>query len=481
MIKTNYEKTNKHSIMGLLIFCLAIFYCLTLIGIVPAIAATLEVGISGYTYKSIQSAIDATKNGDTVLVHDGTYVENINFNGKEITVRSENGTETTIIDGSNPVDLNYASVVIFASGETRNSIIDGFTLTKGSGTNTGSGFFYGGGVFCDNPSFLINNCKIIDNSAREGGGIFSLGSISITNCTISNNTATSYNGGGVNFFGGAPVISNCLITNNKAVGNGGGIACPNGSPRPVITGCNISKNTARNGGGIYFGYTYFSPVPITNCVIAKNTALDDGGGIYCSSSFSLTIKNCTINDNVSGLYGGGITGSGSSSVKIINSILWENAANFGNAIYLYFGASATAIHSDIEGGYFGTGNINADPLYLGIGTDNYYLQLNSPCIDTGISAEAPINDIYGNIRPYGSGYDMGAYEYIGAICPDGGNLCIDPSPDRGDSNDDDDDDGWRDKPYGCSISAKNNSLGWSGIVNLVIMLAPLGMVWINKR
>ena len=67
---------------------------------VTAYGATLEVGPSGYPYTSIQAAITAATNGDTVLVHDGTYVENINFSGKAITVRSANGAAGTIINGN---------------------------------------------------------------------------------------------------------------------------------------------------------------------------------------------------------------------------------------------------------------------------------------------------------------------------------------------------------------------------------------------
>src|SRR5579864_9486179 len=88
---------------------------------------------------TIQAAIDAAVNGDTVLVSDGTYTENIDFKGKAITVKSLNGASVTIIDG-NAVN----TVVTFQSQETAASVLDGFTIRNGaiaSGSTTGSGIY----------------------------------------------------------------------------------------------------------------------------------------------------------------------------------------------------------------------------------------------------------------------------------------------------------------------------------------------------
>lgn len=118
----------KASLLLKLIVNLSISWLLT----VTAYGATLEVGPSGYPYTSIRAAITAANTGDTVLVHDGTYVENINFSGKAITVRSANGAAGTIIDGN-----ASGSVVTFNSGEGSGSILDGFTIRNGSGNGGG--------------------------------------------------------------------------------------------------------------------------------------------------------------------------------------------------------------------------------------------------------------------------------------------------------------------------------------------------------
>jgi hypothetical protein len=74
-------------------------------------------------YPTIQSAINAANNGDTVLVAPGTYVENINFNGKAVTVTSSNGAGATIIDGN-----HNGTVVTFNHSETLSSVLSGFTF-----------------------------------------------------------------------------------------------------------------------------------------------------------------------------------------------------------------------------------------------------------------------------------------------------------------------------------------------------------------
>src|SRR5437870_11939876 len=100
---------------------------LILLGLMPhtARAATINVPAGQPT---IQAAINAAANGDTVLVAPGTYYENINFMGKAITVTSSGGPSVTTIDGG-----AAGSVVAFTSNEGTNSVLSGFTITNGLG------------------------------------------------------------------------------------------------------------------------------------------------------------------------------------------------------------------------------------------------------------------------------------------------------------------------------------------------------------
>jgi len=420
-------------------------------------AATLEVG-TGKPYAAIQSAINDAVNDDTILVYDGTYVENINFSGKAISVKSVNGADSTTIDGN-----ASGSVVNFVSGEGSGSVLDGFTIRNGNG---------GGGIACVLSSPAITNCTISGNTASGGGGIYcDRSSPTITNCTISGNSASNYGGGIACVVSSSPAITNCTISGNSVSASeygGGGIFCVVSSS-PVITNCTISGNTASDGGGIYCRYSssptitnctiigntagvfgggiYCSDTSsptITNCTISANTATEGGGGIYCYSSSpaitnctitgntadygggisshfaSPTITNCTITGNTADVLGGGIYCFYSSSPTVKNTILW------GNTTWEIVGLSSTITitYSDIdEDGIAGTnGNIRQDPLFVDPANGNFHLQPNSPCIDAATSDNAPTTDMEGNPRyddpsmpntgggtyPY---YDIGAFEY----------------------------------------------------------------------
>src|SRR5690348_13107710 len=101
-----------------------LFSLLTVLFVPLSFGTTIHVPTDQPT---IQAAIDAANNGDTVLVSDGTYKENINFNGKAITVTSVHGASKTTIDGG-----GVNTVVLLVTNETAASVLNGFTITNGS-------------------------------------------------------------------------------------------------------------------------------------------------------------------------------------------------------------------------------------------------------------------------------------------------------------------------------------------------------------
>ena len=183
-----------------------------------AVAATINVG-PGQPYTTIQSGINAAYNGDTVLVAPGTYNENINFNGKAITVTSSGGAAVTIIDGG-----STAPAVIFASGEASDSTISGFTIQHG-GTLSYLIYKYGnGGIFLQNSSptilnnfITLNNCWGIDS--QSSAPLIQSNTISATqdpngNCSFGGGAAILV-WGGVNGYNGTGVNSGRIVGNNR--------------------------------------------------------------------------------------------------------------------------------------------------------------------------------------------------------------------------------------------------------------------------
>ena len=177
-------------------------------------------------FGTIQAAIDAAGAGDMVVINNGTYTglgnKDLDFNGKAITVRSENGPENCIIDCEG-VGRGFT----FHTSETASSILSGITITNG---NTD----YGGGIRCSS-SPIITNCRIIGNTAsKSGGGIYlALWSSTVTNSVIAGNTATW--GGAVYCNNANPRIINCTLIGNTGTGSIG-ISCYSGIV-PTITNC----------------------------------------------------------------------------------------------------------------------------------------------------------------------------------------------------------------------------------------------------
>ena len=363
-------------------------------------------------YPTIQDAINAADDYDMVLVADGTYTgtgnRDIDFLGKAITVRSQSGPENCIID-CNGTGGDEHRGFYFHSGEDANSVLEGFTIINGFQ-------MYGGGIYCDRGNPTITDCTISDNSAESwkgGGGIYckysnaiisncdiignttegqgagihcEYGSPTIYNCTISGNTG----GGGISCHEGSPTISNCTIIGNTTEGSGGGIYCDGDSP--IITNCTISNNSAGGrhlgGGGIYCGYS--SSPTITNCIINGNSAESRGGGICCADS-GPKINNCTVTGNKAGYKGGGIHCFGSSPT-ITNCIFWDNEALVGPEISLGANSSIWVNYTDVQGGRddvyigpycpyctlnWGLGNIDTDPCFV---LPGYWVDANDPNI-----------------------------------------------------------------------------------------------------
>jgi parallel beta-helix repeat protein len=387
--------------ISLTIFALLIYF----FNVVSATeAATLHVPSD---YDTIQAAIDDASDGDEIVVADGIYIgdgnKNLDFRGKAITVRSENGPDNCIIDCENSGRGFY-----FHSGEDSASLVRGFTIRNGNVSGKWPQDS-GGGISCISSSPTITDNVIMNNSALySGGGIFCFESASPT---IQNNTITgnyAFLGGGIYCFeSSSPIIQNNAIIGNSADtihgGGGGGISCSASSP--MIINNTINANAAGGGGGID-AYHYASPTIINNVIIDNSAHTPGwGGGIFCYDVSFVTIINNTIVEN-SAPFGSGIFCGHFADATVVNTILW----NKGNEVYIT-ASSIRITYSDVQGGYEGEGNIDLPPKFLRPRQD-YYLRPTSPCIGAGTNIGAPSFDKDGNPRPNppGSNCDIGAYE-----------------------------------------------------------------------
>jgi hypothetical protein len=352
-------------------------------------------------YPTIQAGIDVSVNGDTVLVQPGTYMENVIIEEHAITLaslflttRDTSYISSTVIDGD-----SSGSVIRFDNWLDSSSVLTGFTITHG-------GAVYGGGGVYTQSSPIISNNVIENNTATRGGGIYSTGNPHIIDNIIRNNHVTVA-GGGIVSYGGALIVERNRITDNGSDTYGGGIHIEN-SQIATIEDNLVLRNTAHyEGGGVIF-YTEDMGGNIKGNVIAENEAEEHSsvgfyGGVYA-------LVNNTICNNSHTQFG--LVIYEYCQANLVNNIIWNNAT-----LEILVDSLAVAIvtYCDIQGGFDGQGNINADPSFRNPENDDFRLMAiacgnpyDSPCIDAG--HPDILDSLLDCDRGLGTSHsDMGAY------------------------------------------------------------------------
>ena len=271
-------------------------------------------------YTSLQDAIDAASNGDTVRVGSGRYYEDstIEIVGKYIYLVSENGPDDTYISGEN----SHRALFIDHSFSDTCHVV-GFTIENGR-------------PGADNHASAI---KVTEGSK-----------------TVFKNLTIENNGGG----------------SGNTVAFGGGIEST------TFTDCIIRNNSVENYGGLRNSTN-------VRCILYGNNGWNNTSVLLEGNSI-----NCTVYGNGGG-YSSGLWGG-----SAVNCIFYYNS---GSASY----GDVSITYSNIQGGHSGEGNINSDPLFVDVATDDFRLQEGSPCIDAG-DPDSPID-------PDGTVADMGAVYY----------------------------------------------------------------------
>ena len=337
---------------------------------------------------------------------------------------------------------NRQSDLMLRRVTVRNNQLDTISNTGfGGGISNG---FYDANNLAVGGSLTLFNGTIRDNeSDGYGGGIFNLGSASISYSIISANRAL-FNGGGIYHAGYGPqaeplllTVLNSTISNNFAdVLYGGGIY---NESLLEVSGCSITGNTAHDSGG---GLYNFGTATLVNTTISDNQAFyidvdgttNNGGGI--SNQGTVTLLNCNIVNNRAvvqlgqaqfGGFGGGIYNFGSFSLT--NTIVANNVGRHNSEnCFAFFGLTSGGHNLDSDGtcGLAGAGDlIGLDPLLGPLAnnggfTQTYALLPGSPAIDAGDNANSTATDQRGRVRPVdGDGnslaiVDIGAFEYLGS-------------------------------------------------------------------
>ena len=390
------------------------------VGATP-VSASSVLNVPG-DYPTIQAAINASSNGDTVLVAPGTYFENVTFSGKLITVQSAQGPSVTTIDGG-----GVAPVVNFSNAETSAAVLQGFTLQHGNapfaygyegagvhitsasptilgnvitantacGDGTGISVAFASPVIRDNT--ITGNFKQPGCSGQGGGGIFVRGaaSVQIIHNTITNNTSDF--GGGIDLFAsGMPTLLNNTISNNTAGIQGGGVYMVNQSDATIVQNVITGNTSSQSGGALYISIPSGDRGPLlVNNTVAGNSGSDSSvflGGFDAQVQLSNNI----------------VAASNTQPAVLCNTTYSSTSPIFDhNDLFNSAGSAAQGSCSQAVGA---GGNISADPQFAAAG--DYHLQSTSPAIDAGNSGapSLPSTDLDGQPRINGPAVDQGVYE-----------------------------------------------------------------------
>ncbi|NOT00533.1 MAG: hypothetical protein HOP29_07885 [Phycisphaerales bacterium] len=336
--------------------------------------------------------------------------------------------------------------VVAARSVDRSAVLDGFTITGGNSNSTsiGTNETQGGGMFVGffaaPASPTVRKCRFVNNFGNVQGGALHVAENTseplFDECVFEFNRVNSGGGAASIVRSSRPVFRRCQFVRNNAGGFGGGGVSITDSARPFFANCTFLRNFAGNGGAINSLNSTGSST-FVNCLVNANVATGTGrGGAVQIGDGSLSMINCTIVDNRADQGGAARTHAFSPFLTFTNCVIRGNARHDGTPSLFSIENNTPGVgFSNIQGGFAGMANIDADPLFSDSDgpddipntlDDDFRLLNGSPCIDAGNNAslrpdtadldadgdtaEITPHDLDDNPRVAGTTVEMGPYE-----------------------------------------------------------------------
>jgi len=375
-----------------------------------------------------------TARGGSAAYHVVVGADNAALDGFTITGGDASGMSGDEQDGGGMYNDGVAPTVRNCTFTGNSAIDDGGAVCNVANTIRLTDCTFDGNTAGDRGGALHNlsfaevtlvDCTFSGNQGEQGGALHSSsGALDVTDCSFTGNVAEIAGAIGATY-ACSLAISQCTFTQNRAdavttfVGGAGAVGPMESTA--MITDCSFVENSANSAGGIAYGGgaigNFDGNMAVTNCIFDSNSTDGIlGGGAVASLADAAravtTLTNCTFYDNAAGsAVGGAVLTFGlfpDATATVTNCILWGDSPDeiSGGGSF-----TATVSYCDVQGGYPGVGNIDADPDFRDAAGGDFRLILGSPCIDQANTSAAPDHDIDGALRPQGADADMGAYEY----------------------------------------------------------------------
>ncbi|MFA7232258.1 MAG: right-handed parallel beta-helix repeat-containing protein, partial [Victivallaceae bacterium] len=382
--------------------------------------------------KTVSGALAVSENAgyeNEIVLAAGTYSGTLNrdleFGTFNLIIRSASGAANTIIN------LESSGQFLYLYCPAR---IEGLTISNGYIEN-----YDGGAIYATDYEVTVKDCVFNSNETSDYGGALSIeyGIANIINCQFTNNCSWAF--GAVWLRNNSDVlISNCEFNWNVALlSKGGAVGIDVNYNTTEVYNCKFIENEADTDCGALYMITHEdATLNVTNCLFAENVA--NNGDIYIDGYTTLNLLNSTIIKSASNVPTCRVNTAAIANMQ--NNILIGSFVEFGT-----INADSNCCPNDLSS--YGDGNITASPLL----DSNYCLTENSPCIDIGIAAGAPDEDLVGVERPQGSGIDFGCYEFKNSFT---------------DSDNDGMDDAWEMEHFGNLDQTANGDYDNDGATNL---------------